>query len=154
VDVLISAAKVDQGTEHVADAVAPTLDALGRQLSGSYGGLMDHLWIDLELCPDDADRRPPWSFRFQKVVRPSRLLAGLPARTYENVGHYSVRPDYHALARVPLPAAAGYLARLIFDSTETLRRRQKTLGSFDVEAFRARFSEILSGMGLGHDPAS
>jgi hypothetical protein len=154
VDVLISATKIDQGTERVADAVVPMLDTLSRQLSGTYGGHMDHLWIDLELCPGDADRRPPWKFRFQKSVRPSRLVAGLPARTYQNVGHYSVRPDFHELAKVPVPAAAGYVARLIFASTETLRRRQRTLGRFDVDAFRARFSEVLSSMGLARDHAS
>jgi hypothetical protein len=64
-EVRVTAAKSDHGTEHIADLVRPHLDKLSRFLSGDYGGNMEHLWIDLELCPLDADRRDPFPFRFQ-----------------------------------------------------------------------------------------
>jgi hypothetical protein len=147
VDVQISAAKHDQGTAHVVEIIAPHLVTLQLRLSGNYGGSMEHLWIDLELCPADADNRAPWPFRFQKRVTPPRELRALKPPTYFNVGHYSVRPDYFVLARVPQDQVAGYLLQLLYKSTDVLEQKRRTLGKFDVDAFRARFRNVLQEMG-------
>jgi len=37
-------------------------------LSGEYGGPMEHVWIALELCTNDADVRPPFPYRLQKRI--------------------------------------------------------------------------------------
>jgi hypothetical protein len=145
-EVLVVAAKSDQGTQHIADLVRPHLDELSRFLSGEYGGSMEHLWIDLELCPADADRRDPFSFRFQKKVSPPRELKALGAKAHFHVGHFSVRPDYFELARVPMSAVYCHLARLIYEATKTLQNR-KQIGDFDVSLFRARFAALLEAAG-------
>jgi hypothetical protein len=147
VQVQINAAKCDQGTAHIAEIIAPTLEALSQRLSGDYGGPMEHLWIDLELCPADADRRPPRAFRFQKRVAPPRVLAAFEPVHSLNVGHYSVRPDYFALAQVDLEWVPAYIAKILYDSTETLIGR-RTLRHFDVDLFRARFARALKELGL------
>jgi hypothetical protein len=38
----------DESTRSLADALRPLFDKLSEQLSGEYGGPMEHLWIDIE----------------------------------------------------------------------------------------------------------
>ena len=145
-EVQVGAVKSDQGTHHIAALVRPHFDELSRVLSGEYGGNMEHLWIDLELCPLDADRRDPFPFRFQKRVAPPRELKAVGAKEHFNVGHFGVRPDYFELARVPMSEMRCYLARLIYEATKTLENR-KQIGDFNLRAFRARFARFLEASG-------
>jgi hypothetical protein len=110
-------------------------------LSRDYGGKISFLWIDFELIEDDASRRPPWPFRFQKRVGGSSpdKLTGLPRRVYENVGHYSVRPDFRELRRVPQDSVVSHVLSLIYASTKVLIEKQKKLGGFHAEKFRSDF---------------
>lgn len=103
---------------------------------------MKHLWIDFELIESHAKRRPPYSFRFQKKVGGSSpdKLTGLPRGVYENVGHYSVRPDFQELRSVPQESIVGYVLSLIYTSTSVLIEKQKKLGGFDAQRFRSEFS--------------
>ena len=141
--VSIGAAETDQGMHHITEVVWPHLDRLSAALSGEYGGPMEHLWIALELVPGRADERDPWPFRFQKRVAPQgRDLKRLGATEHFNVGHFSVRPDFFELARVPLPDVPCYLMRLVYEATRTLEKR-KQLEGFDVQAFRAKFAQYL-----------
>lgn len=149
-DVLISASKNDQGTEHLADLVRPHLHALTSTLSGEYGGPMNHLWIDLELCPGDADHRPAFAFRFQKRVVMPREFRALGTPEFFNVGRYSVRPEYFELARVPLDDVRCYLLRLVFDSTQSLARKRQLKG-FDLGLFRQRFAAALTAQGCAQN---
>ena len=142
-NVQIAAPKFDQGTEHVAKLIRPHLDKLSQVLSGEYGGTMDHLWIDLELCPWEDDARDPWPFRFQKRVTPPRDLRELGAKVHFNVGHFSVRPDYFELAHIPMTDVVCHLMRLIYDATRTLETR-KQIGNFDVHAFRNKFADFIA----------
>lgn len=102
---------------------------------------MNHLWIDFELIESHAAGRPPWSFRFQKRVGGSSpdKLTGLPRGVYENVGHYSVRPDFQELRSVPQKSIVSYVLSLIYASTTVLIEKQKKLGGFDAERFRSDF---------------
>jgi hypothetical protein len=133
---------VDQGTGDIADALQPYLERLSTQLSKDYGGSMEHLWITLEMCPTHADRRAPWSFRFQKRVsltnEAKRL--GLPiapdAVDPKNVGHFGVRPDYFELAKVKLEDVAAYLLDLVYREAVVLEKKSGRLGGFDAKAFR------------------
>src|SRR5262245_12250874 len=136
-EVVISAPKQDQGTAHIAEAVREPLRRLSAALSGEYGGTIEHLWIELELVPGDADRRAPWSFRFQKRVAPRPISSGLPKIEYHNVGHYSIRPDYFALAKISPENVSCYLMDLIYESTAALENKRRQLGAFDVAAFRS-----------------
>ena len=145
-DVLVSASKSDQGTEHLAALVRQPLDELSSALSGDYGGPMAHLWIDLELCPGDADVRPPFPFRLQKRVRTPRELRSLGDKEFFNVGNYSVRPDYFELARTPLDDVPCYLMTLLYESTKSLYGKRQLQG-FDVESFRRRFADALAARG-------
>jgi hypothetical protein len=139
---IISVDAVDQGTMQVANQLHPHLRQLSARLCNDYGGMMEHLWIGLELCPGLADRRPPSAFRFQKRV--SRINAakswGLPvapgAVDPTNVGHFSVRPDYFKLARVPLESVAAYLLDAIYLDSIVLEKKSARLGGFDARAFR------------------
>jgi hypothetical protein len=138
----ISIAAEDQGTAHIADVLRPHLESLSLRLSRDYGGSMQHLWIDVEMCPAHADRRPPWPFRFQKrVSRASTAkLLGLPmpegAADFMNVGHYSVRPDYAELAEFHLPEIPAYVIKLIYGEAAVLERKSRRLGGFDATRFR------------------
>jgi hypothetical protein len=123
--------------------MGPHLDRLSAALTGEYGGPMEHLWIELELVPGRADEREPWPFRFQKRVAPrGRDLELLGAIEHFNVGHFSVRPDFFELARVPLPDVPCYLMRLVYEATTTLENRKQLIG-FDVQTFRERFARYL-----------
>ena len=141
--VRISAPKQDQGTAHIAEAVREPLRKLGEAVSGDYGGSIEHLWIDFELVPADSDHRPSWGFRFQKRVSPRPIAAGLPKHEYSNVGHYSVRPDYFALAAVPPEQAVRYVLDLVYESTVILEQQRNKLGTFEVAAFRAALSKAI-----------
>lgn len=146
-EVVISAPKQDQGTAHIAEAMHASLRQLSAAVSGEYGGCMEHLWVELELVPSDADQRSPWSFRFQKRVSPRPLAAGLPKTEYHNVGHYSVRPDYFALAAVAPEDISRHLMNLVYESTAVLEKRQKQLGAFNVERFRVQMRQAIEAMG-------
>ena len=150
-DVLISASRIDQGTEHLAALVRPHLDGLNSTLSGQYGGPMNHLWIELELSPGHADYRPAFAFRFQKRVVTPKEMRAFGTQEFFNVGHYSVRPDYFELARVPLDDVRCYLLRLVFDSTESLSGKRQLKG-FDLGLFRQRFAAALATRGCAQKP--
>ena len=144
---VISLGKCDQGTLHLAEAVHPYLEAASAHLSRDYGGSMAHLLIELEMSPVQADVRPAaWRFRFQRRVSSSReeRLLGLPAR--ENVGHFSVRPDYFRLAEVALEDVPGFLLELIYDESVVLEKKSLRLGGFDAKAFRRDLFEYIAGM--------
>ena len=145
-EVRIDASESDQGTHHIAEVVRPHLDKLSNSLTGEYGGPMEHLWIHLELLPLRADLREPFAFRFQKRVAPPRELELLGATEHFNVGHFSVRPDYLELARVPLPDVPCYVMSAVYEATSTLEKR-KQLEGFDVQAFRQKFAEFLKASG-------
>jgi hypothetical protein len=57
--------------------------------------------------------------------------------TFENVGHYSVRPDFATLTSVPLESVVGYVLDLIYSSTSVLVDKQRRLGGFDAQRFRS-----------------
>ena len=127
----------DSTTERIARALHAPFKAIGQDLSNDYGGTMEHLWIDFELI----ENHKAWSFRFQKKVGGSSpdKLTGLPRQVHENVGHYSVMPDFQELRSVPQDSVVGYVLSLIYASTSVLIEKQKKLGGFDAEKFRSDF---------------
>lgn len=140
-EVGLHANMVDPSTAHVADALHPIFERMSRELSGEYGGVMEHLWIDLELIESHAreDGTPLHRFRFAKRVS-GRSHFGLPPSPDKfNVGHYSVRPDFKRIAALPVNEAVEYALTLIYDSTELLLAKQKKLGGFNAVLFRERF---------------
>ena len=139
-EVLLNANTSDQATERIRKILYDTFKTIGKELSKDYGGTIQHLWIDFELIQSHAERRPPFPFRFQKKVGGSICkLTGLPTRLRENVGHYSVRPDFQKLLRIPLDSVASYALNLIYASTSVLVDKQKKLGGFDAQRFRQDF---------------
>jgi hypothetical protein len=66
-------------------------------------------------------------------------LTGLPRGVHENVGHYSVRPDFQKLRSVPQNSVVCYVLSLIYASTSVLIEKQKKLGGFDAQKFRLDF---------------
>jgi hypothetical protein len=144
----------DASTEYIARALHSAFDAISRDLSNDYGGTMNHLWIDFELNEGHAARRAPWSFRFQKKVGGSSpdKITGLPRGVYENVGHYSVRPDFRELLSVPRDAVVSYVLRLVYASTSVLLEKQKKLGGFNAQKFRSDFLASCKEHGYDIDP--
>jgi hypothetical protein len=138
-EVSINANMCDRATERIASALHAPLRVLSRALSQDYGGTMEHLWIDLELIERCGKR--PWAFRYQKKVSGSAAakLTGVPMPVYEHGGHYSVTPDFAALARVPIESVVGYVLTLIYLSTSVLFSERRELGDFDVQGFRSQF---------------
>ena len=144
----------DSDTRHIAEALLAPFEQIARDLSRDYGGKMHHLWIDFELIESPLGRRPPWLFRFQKRVGGSSpdKLTGLPRGMYENVGHYSVKPNFDELMRVPLDSIVSYVLGLIFASTSVLVEKQKKLGGFDAQQFRSDFLTSCRRHGYSIDP--
>ncbi|MDQ0013095.1 hypothetical protein J2W23_001474 [Variovorax boronicumulans] len=126
----------------IAIALSSPFAELSKWLEGEYGGVMEHLWIDLELYKhgaraDGADRYP---LRMQKRVS-GRSRFGLPSLPDKfNVGHYSVRPNFRLIARLPKDEILLYVFSLLYVSTVVLVDNEK-LGGFDAATFRDRFLE-------------
>jgi hypothetical protein len=146
-NVEISAPKQDQGTAHIAELIRGPLEQLSKALSLNYGGEIEHLLIELELVPLDADHRKAWSFRYQKLVAPPRFLKGLNLPKRHNVGHYSVRPDYFSLAEVPTERVVPYILGIIYESTAVLEQKRKQLPGFNAQQFRANFAASCDKLG-------
>lgn len=142
-EVRIAVSAIDQGTEHIYWPIKQHLDTASRVLSGDYGAGLDHLWIDLDLSPIRTDHRPTWSFRFQRRVHSKPLVKGIPIEPSYNVGHYSVCPDFFALARVPPEQLPSHVLSLIYDSTAVLESRQRSFPEFETHRFRQSFREYL-----------
>jgi hypothetical protein len=142
----IHATDFDLSTEHLNAVLQPFCQSLGAALSKDYGGLMEHLWIDIELNPGHTKQRPPYAFRFQRRVscNPFRLASALE---YRNVGHYSIRPDFFALAAIPKEAVGCYLMELVYASTAILEQKLKRLGGFAAVTFRSDFRAELEKLG-------
>jgi hypothetical protein len=139
-EVSLNANMCDQATERIGRNLRDAFEIIEKDLSKDYGGTIQHLWIDFELIQSHAERRLPFSFRFQKRVGGSvGKLTGLPTPVYENVGHYSVRPDFLELLKIPLDSVASYALSLIYTSTSVLVEKQKKLGGFDAQRFRQNF---------------
>lgn len=146
----------EASTSYIADALREPFETLARDLSGEYGGTIEHLWIDFELSPTRADDRPPYSFRFQKKVggkTPDRIT-GLPRKVHLNVGHYSVRPDFYELLAISQDSVVSYVLQLVYDSTAILLDKQKRLGGFDAQKFRSNFLASCRARGYGIHAAS
>lgn len=139
-EVLLNANMSDQATGRIAKILRDAFKTIEKDLSKDYGGTIQHLWIDFELIQSHAERRPPFPFRFQKRVGGSICkLTGLPTPVCENVGHYSVRPDFRELLSIPLESVTRYALSLIYASTSALVEKQKKLGGFDAQRFRVDF---------------
>ena len=87
---MIHVGKIDQGSEYLAAAVQQHLEVASAHLSRDYGGVMEHLWIELQMSPVEADKGPPRPFRFQRRVSiagpAKRLTLPPPPSDPTNVG--------------------------------------------------------------------
>jgi hypothetical protein len=145
----IHANMCDTDTQTVAFSLHEPFRALGDALEGDYGGVMEHLWIDLELiednCRPDGTQRHP--FRFQKRVT-GRSHFGLPPTDDKfNVGHYSVRPNFQLLKSSGRDEAVTYILSLIYASTAGLIEKRKKIGEFDLARFQGKYREECSRLG-------
>jgi hypothetical protein len=139
----IHANMCDTDTQRVAASLHEPFRALGNALEADYGGVMEHLWIDLELiennCREDGTQRYP--FRFQRRVA-GRSHFGLPPSDDKfNVGHYSVRPDFQVLNSLGGDEAVSYVLSLIYESTAGLSGKRKKIGEFDLALFQSKYRD-------------
>ena len=145
---------VDDDTMALSNALAPVFKTLGRKLEGEYGGLIEHLWIDLELLEylAKADGSPRHPFRFQKRVS-GRSHFGLPATPdHFNVGHFSVRPDFGLLTSLSVEGAIFHVLQRIYQESAVLLSKEKKLGGFDANLFRERLLIICQQLGYSLHP--
>ena len=141
---------VDQGFLQVADALRPILETISAELEGNYGGMMEHLWIDIELAEYSSkeDGSPRHPFRFQKRVSGQSPPFGLPKIPDSfNVGHFSVRPDFQSLAMMQDEEAVLHLLSSTYRGTGILRTKSKRLGGFDAGLFRTSFRNACRTIG-------
>jgi hypothetical protein len=149
-EVGIHANMCDQATSPVAKALHTPFRELSALLQGEYGGVIEQLWIDLELIESHArtDGNQRWPFRFRKRVSGRSPPFGLPPIPDKfNVGHYSVRPDFQLIASLPAEQAISYALSLIYDSTAVLIEKQKKLSGFDACLFRNKFLDGCRSIG-------
>jgi hypothetical protein len=137
----------DTATSSIADALHIPFKAIGKELSKDYGGIIENLWIDFELI---RSQRSPKSFRFQKRVsgKAAKYLTGLSCPDDFNVGHYSVKPNFNRLLKIPLGSVADYALSLIYESTSILIKKQNKLGGFNVIKFRSDFLSACKNHGF------
>lgn len=141
-DVKFNANVCDVDTQAIAGLLSEVFPPIEADISKDYGGTMQHLWIDFELSQFGIDRRPPFPFRFQKKVGGGvSKLTGLRTSVFENVGHYSVRPDFEMLLKLPLSSVAAHALNLIYASTSILLEKKKRLGGFDADCFRENLAD-------------
>lgn len=139
----------DEDTAAIAGAAWPVLEAAGERLSRDYGGVMEHLWIDIGLCATLAELSPPHGFRFQRRVslKNSRKAFGLPELHDRpdptNVGHFSVYPDFEKLGTMNVADAPAYLLEIVHGASVVLEARARKLGGFDARAFRRDLQHIV-----------
>ena len=141
----------DQTTSHVSAALAPFFDALSARLEGEYGGTMEHLWIDVELIESHAkaDGGARYPFRLQKRVSGKSRL-GLPdTPDKENVGHFSVRPDFELIRSLSTAHSVFYAVSLVYREINALHSNRAKLGGLDSDAFLAAFRGACKE--LGHE---
>lgn len=143
----------DQSTGKIAEALHLPFKQIGAAFTDDYGGTMEHLWVDFELIRSHCALRGPRSFRFQKKVGGGRCkLTGLETSVSENVGHYSVMPDFDNLLEMTPDQAISYSLSLIHASTILLEARSKKLGGFQVAQFRSDFLSICETLGYQVGP--
>lgn len=140
---------IDDDTRALSTALAPVFKTLSQKLEGEYGGLIEHLWIDLELLGylAKADGSPRHPFRFQKRVS-GRSHFGLPAiPDHFNVGHFSVRPDFGLLTSLSVEGAILHVLQRIYQKSAVLLGKEKKLGGFDANLFRERLLTMCEQLG-------
>ena len=141
----------DKETWHIVQALHTPFKAISDRLSMEYGGIMEHLWIDIELLESFSgqDGKSRYPFRFQKRVS-GRSHFGLPDTPDKfNVGHYSVRPDFNLIKLLPDEKLVSYVLTLIYESTEIFFEKKKKLDGFNIELFRSTF--LLVSKELGYE---
>ncbi len=144
----IFANRYDWKQKELAEALQERLVIFSNRLSCDYGGIMEHLWLDLELGESSClmFNKPAKAFRFQKKVS-GASRTGLPAIPDRfNVGHYSVRPDFKVIRQNTSEQNITYIIELVYQSTEVLLVKQKKLGGFDATRFRHDFLEVCQNL--------
>jgi len=147
---------VDDDTWALSTALDPVFKTLSQKLEGEYGGLIEHLWIELELLEyfAKADGSPRHPFRFQKRVS-GRSHFGLPATPdHFNVGHLGVRPDFGLLTSLSVEAAILHVLQRIYQESAVLLGKEKKLGGFDANLFRERLPTMCEQLGYALLPGS
>ena len=139
----------DGSTGRLAQALHPPFRELSARLSGEYGGVLEHLWIDLELVEGHAkaDGTPRHPFRLQKRVSGASRLGLPPVPDKFNVAHFSVRPNFALVSSLPTEQAISYVLKLIYEASSVLLEKQKKLGGFDAVRFRARLRDECRSLG-------
>jgi hypothetical protein len=147
---IISASECDTSTLKIAEALRLVFQKFEDQLSGNYDGVIEHLWIDLELSEMSfkAFGKPPKPFRFQKRVSGAGHMGLSAIPDSYNVGHYSVRPDFEILKKNTIEQSVSYIIGLIYQSTEMLLDKQKRLSGFNAVDFRDKFLSVAISLGF------
>lgn len=149
-EVLINANICDMSTIKLSEELRDVFAKIAKQVSGNYGGEIEHLWIDLELSEMSVQAfgKPPKPFRYQKRVSGASRM-GLPVIPDSfNVGHYSVRPDFEVLKQNTIEQSISYIVGLVYKSTEVLLTKQKKLGGFDAASFRNNLFSVCTSSGF------
>lgn len=141
-EVGIHANMCDNKTQNIMKMIQPSIRELSKKLTGEYGGLMEHLWIDIELveshCKEDGSARFP--FRFQKRVS-GKAPFGLPPQPDNyNVGHFSVRPDFSYIKQLNEDEITNYFIKLVYKSLDLLKNK-KQLSGFNLDMFKNKYLE-------------
>lgn len=144
---------VDMNTEKIGSSLSDVFKLLCEKLSGNYGGTIEHLWIDFELIESHSkpDGKARFPFRFTKRVS-GRSRYGLPSIPDDfNVGHFSVRPDFHRLLSLPNEEVITYCLNLIYNELDVLKTKEKKLGGFNSELFKNKFIDECMNLGYKID---
>lgn len=139
----------DSQTYYITRILIPVLHTLAERVSGDFGGVIEHLWIDFELSSFHArpDGKARFPFRFAKRVS-GRSRFGLPSQPDSfNVGHFSVRPDYSYILSLSDEEIIPYSLKLIYSELDILKKKEKQLGGFNTESFKTTFADECSKLG-------
>ncbi|WP_121966198.1 hypothetical protein [Myroides sp. N17-2] len=136
---------VDEQTKHIPRVIDLYLKEIALVLNRDYGGVMEHLWININL----SEVEKVFPFRFQKRVESSSSY--INPYSY-NVGHYSIAPDFNELKNFKTEEAiCKYFFNLLYTSMKVLHKKQKSLGGFNAIIFKEDFRKACKNIGYTID---
>lgn len=135
----------DLDTQKFMSDLHEPLKKLSAFLSQDFGGEMENLWIEIELSAIIAKVRPVYKFRFQKRIAGKLGISGEKMPDDNNVGHYSVRPDFTELHKVN--DVLEFLLKLVFKSTEILFEKKEKFPNLNITLFRQEFMKGTANLG-------
>ncbi|MGB8326469.1 MAG: hypothetical protein WCE48_02695 [Steroidobacteraceae bacterium] len=126
------ALEIDSSIDAMASVVTELDDTLKEFFREKiYGDDVQNLAIGVILTsPEIAHMHTVRDLKYRK-----RVSYKTPKMEFANVVEYDVKPNFEIFGQLSAPQARKYLAELLVDSTDVMRKHQSKFPNFDVATF-------------------